>query len=175
VSSAYLEQPAHNDLCANRLLALLPEAERARIAPHLTSVGLAVGALLQGENAAIEYVYFPASGIVASTLVMPDQEVTAAITGNEGALFCDHSLSSLGSSLTRATVRSTGAAWRMPFQAWQELILGPKPRGLSLPTMPFASTRRSRTPPAACCTMSSRVFAAGSCTFTTGSGNWPSG
>ena len=123
MSGAYVEEPAHSDLCANRLLALVAEAERARIAPHLTSVGLDVGALLQAENAAIEYVYFPASGIVASTLVMPDQEVTAAITGNEGALFCDNNLS-LGTSLTRATVRSAGAAWRIPFQSWQELILG---------------------------------------------------
>jgi CRP-like cAMP-binding protein len=120
VSSAF-EQTARDDLRANRLLALLAGTERARLAPHLTWLPLDAGTVLQAENTKPEHVYFPVSGIVANTLVMPEEQVTAAIIGNEGALFCDDSVS-LGNSLTRATVRCAGAAWRMPLRAWQNLV-----------------------------------------------------
>jgi CRP-like cAMP-binding protein len=116
-------EPMHDDLCANRLLALITDDERARLAPHLAWLRLDPGSVLQAEGAAIEHVYFPASGIVATTLVTPDEEVTASITGNEGALFCDGT-PSFGSAFTRTTVRSAGTAWRLPFARWQDLIDG---------------------------------------------------
>src|SRR5947209_17398812 len=121
VTDAYTERIAPQDLCANRLLALLADAERSRLAPHLASVRLDVGTVLQPEDTITERVFFPASGLIANTLVMPDEEVTAGIVGKEGALFCNEILSH-GISHTRATVRSAGKAWRLLMETWIALI-----------------------------------------------------
>jgi CRP-like cAMP-binding protein len=119
VANTQIEAPSERELCGNRLLSLLTGPERARLAPAFTRVRLEAGTILQAEDAKIEHVYFPASGAIASTLVMPDEEVTAAITGSEGALFCRDS--TFDTSLVRAQVCSGGEAWRMPFTRWQEL------------------------------------------------------
>src|SRR5207237_3212573 len=76
---------------------------------------------LQPEDTITERVFFPASGLIANTLVMPDEEVTAGIVGKEGALFCNEILSH-GISHTRATVRSAGKAWRLSMEAWHALM-----------------------------------------------------
>src|SRR3954454_22692305 len=124
VTDAYTERIAPQDLCANRLLALLADAERARLAPHAASVRLDVGTVLQPEDTNTEHVFFPASGLIANMLVMPDEEeVTAGIVGKEGALFCNEMLSH-SISHTRATVRSAGKAWRLPMEAWHALMPG---------------------------------------------------
>jgi CRP-like cAMP-binding protein len=119
VSNTQIEAPSEQQVCGNRLLSLLTAPERARLASHFARVRLEAGTILQTEDAKIEHVYFPAGGVLASTLVMPDEEVTAAITGNEGALFCHDS--SFDKSLVRASVCNGGEAWRLPFEAWREL------------------------------------------------------
>jgi CRP-like cAMP-binding protein len=123
VTDAYTERIVPQDLCANRLLALLADAERSRLAPNLAWVRLDVGTVLQPEDAITEHVFFPASGLIANMLVMPDEEVTAGIVGKEGALFCNEILSH-SISHTRATVRSAGKAWRLPMEAWHALMRG---------------------------------------------------
>ena len=111
-----------NQLMANRLLALLPDTERERVARHLAPCVLDAGQVLQHESAEIEHVYFPSSGIIASTLMVPDAaDVTVSIVGREGAVFSDGA-GALGRSLVRATVRSPGMAWRMSLPIWRELI-----------------------------------------------------
>jgi CRP-like cAMP-binding protein len=110
-----------NELTANRLLALLPDIERERVRRHLASCVLDTAHVLQHESAEIEHVYFPAGGIIASTLMVPDAaDVTVSIVGREGALFSD-GVGALGPSFVRATVRSPGIAWRMSLPSWREL------------------------------------------------------
>jgi CRP-like cAMP-binding protein len=115
-------EPGLQEFAANRLLALLPETECERIARHLEPSVLDAGHVLQHESTAIEHVYFPARGVVASTLMVPDAaDVTVSIVGREGALFSD-AAAPVGRSLIRATVRSPGMAWRMPLSVWRELV-----------------------------------------------------
>src|SRR4051812_47850911 len=99
-----------NELMANRLLALLAETERERVGRHLAPYVLDAGQVLQHESAEIEHVYFPAGGIIASTLMVPDAaDVTVSIVGREGAVFSDGA-APFGRSFVRATVRSPGMA-----------------------------------------------------------------
>src|SRR4051812_26676641 len=115
-------EPAANELMANRLLALLPQTERERVGRHLASCVLDLGQVLQHESAEIEHVYFPGSGIIASTLIVPDAaDVTVSIVGREGALFID-AAGAIGRSFIRATVRSPGMAFRLNLAIWRELI-----------------------------------------------------
>src|SRR5438477_256958 len=101
-------EPGLQEFAANRLLALLPETECERIARHLEPSVLDASHVLQHESTAIEHVYFPARGVVASTLMVPDAaDVTVSIVGREGALFSD-AAAPVGRSLIRATVRSPG-------------------------------------------------------------------
>ena len=127
--SARLE-PTLDNLSANRLLALLPDLERARLGGHLTPCPLDLGQVLQHEMANVEHVYFPASGMIASTLVIPDAaDVTVSVVGREGMLFGDGT-APLGHSFVRATVRSPGTAWRMSIPTWRELIATSSARDL---------------------------------------------
>src|SRR4051812_20973024 len=98
-----------DELTANRLFALLPETERERVVAWLEPCVLDAGQVLQQESTEIEHVYFPASGIIATTLMIPDApDVTVSIVGREGALFSD-AVAPVGRSLVRATVRSPGS------------------------------------------------------------------
>src|SRR4051794_17274030 len=97
-------EPVANELMANRLLALLPQTERERVGRHLASCVLDPGQVLQHESTEIEHVYFPTSGIIASTLMVPDAaDVTVSIVGREGAVFSEGA-GALGPSFVRATV-----------------------------------------------------------------------
>jgi CRP-like cAMP-binding protein len=121
--SARSEQLGH-ELTANRLLALLSETERERVGAWLEPYALDAGQVLQQESTEVEYIYFPASGIIATTLMVPDApDVTVSIVGREGALFSD-AAAPVGRSLIRATVRSPGSAWRVSLPVWRERIAG---------------------------------------------------
>ena len=97
----------------NHLLAALPAAELARLAPQLERVPLPLGAVIYESGGEQGYVYFPASGIVSLLCVMNDGAAAEiAVVGNEGmvgiALF-------MGGETTpsRAVVQSAGSAWRL--------------------------------------------------------------
>ena len=97
----------------NHLLAALPAAELARLAPHLERVPLPLGAVIYESGGAQGYVYFPASGIVSLLYVMNDGSAAEiAVVGREGmvgiALF-------MGGETTpsRAVVQSAGSAYRL--------------------------------------------------------------
>jgi CRP-like cAMP-binding protein len=105
--------PARRTPKQNRLLAALPAAELARLAPHLERVSLPLGAVIYESGAEQGHVYFPASGIVSLLHVMNDGAAAEiAVVGNEGvvgiALF-------MGGETTpsRAVVQSAGSAWRL--------------------------------------------------------------
>jgi len=71
----------------NRLLAALPRADFALLAPYLQKVSLEQDAVLLRSGDRIEQVYFPRSGTIAFMLDMPNgQTVATAVIGNEGAV-----------------------------------------------------------------------------------------
>ncbi|PZR49270.1 Crp/Fnr family transcriptional regulator [Paraburkholderia fungorum] len=97
----------------NYLLAVLEEAEWARVAPHLVPVDLSLGQVVYEAGDRPDHVYFPSTSIV-SLLYMLESGASAeiAIVGNEGiigiALFMG------GEAMpTRAVVQSAGRAYRL--------------------------------------------------------------
>jgi CRP-like cAMP-binding protein len=98
----------------NRLLAALPPADFALLAPYLQNVSLEQDAVLLRSGDRIEQVHFPRSGTIAFMLDMPNgQTVATAVIGNEGAVGI---LSSLGPSRSpmTAVVRVAGVSLQMP-------------------------------------------------------------
>ena len=95
---------------ANRLLMILDHADFGLLAPHLPVVSLVQGQVLQEEEARVEKVYFPLSGVVSLVSVMEGGEVVdTATVGREGAI---GAFGGLGpwNAFTRAVVRLPGAA-----------------------------------------------------------------
>jgi CRP-like cAMP-binding protein len=94
----------------NQLLAALPPADFALLAPHFQTVTLEQDAVLMHSGDRIEHVYFLHSGTVSLMVDMPSgQTVACAVVGREGAL---GALSVLGPSrsTTTAVIRSPGSA-----------------------------------------------------------------
>ncbi|CAE6838611.1 hypothetical protein R70006_07000 [Paraburkholderia domus] len=94
----------------NHLLAVLPEAEWARIGPHVVQVDMPLGQVVYESGDRLDHVYFPSTAIVSLLYVMEDgASGEIAIVGNEGvvgiALF-------MGGDTTpsRAVVQSAGRA-----------------------------------------------------------------
>ncbi|MDB5985214.1 MAG: Crp/Fnr family transcriptional regulator [Nevskia sp.] len=97
----------------NRLLAVLPEAERERIQRQLELVPMKLGYVLYESGIALQHVYFPIDCIVSLLYVMEDgSSAEIAVVGNEGivgiSLF-------MGGETTpsRAVVQSGGYALRL--------------------------------------------------------------
>jgi CRP-like cAMP-binding protein len=100
----------------NRLLALLPAGDRARLEPDLELVTMALGDVVYESGTQMDYVYFPTTAIVSLLYVLADgASAEIAIVGNEGvvgvSLF-------MGGETTpsRAVVQSAGAAFRLKGQ-----------------------------------------------------------
>ena len=97
----------------NHLLSVLPEAEWARISPHLVRIDMPLGQVIYESGDRLHHVYFPTTSIVSLLYVMEDgSSAEIAIVGNEGligiALF-------MGGETTpnRAIVQSAGEAYRL--------------------------------------------------------------
>lgn len=104
----------------NRLLAVLRDAEWARVALHLESVDLSLGQVLYESGGRMNHVYFPATAIISMLYVMEDgASAEIAVVGNEGivgiALF-------MGGETTpsRAIVQSAGRAYRLDARILKE-------------------------------------------------------
>ncbi len=102
-----------HDPRANHLLAVLPEAEWLRLAPHLMLTELPLGHVVYESGDQLGHVYFPTTSIVSLLYVMEDgASAEIAIVGNEGivgiALF-------MGGETTpsRAIVQSAGHGYRL--------------------------------------------------------------
>ncbi|MBD1551629.1 Crp/Fnr family transcriptional regulator [Pseudomonas typographi] len=98
----------------NHLLAALPADERARLAPHLEPVSLALGEVLYEPGDTLRHVYFPTDAIVSLLHVIQNgASAEVAVVGNEGlvgiALFMGGE-----STSSRAVVQSAGGALRLP-------------------------------------------------------------
>ena len=104
----------------NHLLSVLPEAERARVEPHLVPVEMPLGQVVYESGDRLDHVYFPTTSIVSMLYVMEDgASAEIAIVGNEGiigiALF-------MGGETTpnRAVVQSAGRAYRLDARILKE-------------------------------------------------------
>jgi len=97
----------------NHLLAGLPQAEHARVYPHLEPVRIALGDVLQESDRPMRYVYFPTDCIVSLLNVMEDGSAAEiAIVGNEGVVGVSLFMGG-ETSPTRAVVQSAGTAYRL--------------------------------------------------------------
>ena len=71
----------------NRLLALLPLAERRAITTHLKATHMAFDQVLYGFGEAIDTIYFPETAVASYTMTMEDgRTVEVGTVGNEGAV-----------------------------------------------------------------------------------------
>ncbi len=99
----------------NRLLAMLPPAEFALLAPDLRDMPLERGTVLHDAGDIIEHVYFPNSGMVSLVAVMRTGEtVETATVGREGAIGVTAGMG-YRFAFGRAVVQLPGMASRIPF------------------------------------------------------------
>lgn len=97
----------------NRLLVAINADERARLRAMLEPVTLLPGEVLLDVDQAIDYVYFPQSGVISLlTMVNEDQFVETCTIGREGAVGLVTATGS-GISLSRVVVQIAGRALRM--------------------------------------------------------------
>ncbi len=97
----------------NRLLAVLPTTEFARLSPDLELVPMSLGDVIYEAGGVLPYVYFPTTAIISLLYVMADgSSAEIAVVGNEGilgiALFMGGE-----STPSRAIVQSAGHAYRL--------------------------------------------------------------
>jgi CRP-like cAMP-binding protein len=80
-------EPLMFDKHENQLLAALDAIDYALIRPHLTTTCFGRGATLQEQEAPVDQVYFPMSGLVSLVSVMKDgHEIETAVVGRDGAV-----------------------------------------------------------------------------------------
>ena len=106
----------------NRLLAALPAAEYAMLAPHLEAVELAPQQVLAWPDEPIPYVYFERDGLGSIVVPMEDgRSPNGAIIGNEGILGLQ---AFLGEGVAREELVqiTAGQAVRVRIAAFRELV-----------------------------------------------------
>jgi CRP-like cAMP-binding protein len=106
----------------NRLLASLDPTDFDLLAPHLCNVPLVQGLVLQEQEAPVEKVYFPVSGVISLISVMQGGEVVeTAMVGCEGAV---GAFGGLGpwNAFTRGVVRLPGIAAVIPVPHFQAAV-----------------------------------------------------
>jgi CRP-like cAMP-binding protein len=102
--------PMNSDQRENWLLKTLDWADFDLLVPHFRQVSLKQGSLLQEQEAPVERVYFPLSGVISLVSVMQGGEVVETATvGREGAV---GAFGGLGPwrAFTRAVVQLPGTA-----------------------------------------------------------------
>jgi CRP-like cAMP-binding protein len=97
----------------NHLLSCLPEADFARIEPHLELVEIALGEVLYESGMQIRHVHFPTTAIVSLLYVMKDgASAEIAVVGNEGIVGVSLFMGG-ETTISRALVQSAGHAYRL--------------------------------------------------------------
>ena len=104
----------------NHLPSVFPDAEWARLSPHLVRIDMPLGQVVYESGDRLDHVYFPITSILSLLDVMEDgASAEIAIVGNEGligiALF-------MGGETTpsRAIVQSAGEAYRLDARILKE-------------------------------------------------------
>jgi CRP-like cAMP-binding protein len=106
----------------NRLLAMLDRTDFELLSPHLCDAPLVQGLVLQEQEAPVEKVYFPVSGVISLISVMEGGEVVeTAMVGREGAV---GAFGGLGpwNAFTRAVVQLPGLATVIPVAGFQAAV-----------------------------------------------------
>jgi CRP-like cAMP-binding protein len=97
----------------NRLLAALPAAEFARLAPHLQPVALPLGEMLYEPGTQLQHAYFPVSAIVSLHYVMESgASASVAAVGNEGMVGVSLYMGG-DTTPSSAVVQTAGDAYRL--------------------------------------------------------------
>ncbi|WP_199739053.1 Crp/Fnr family transcriptional regulator [Herminiimonas sp. KBW02] len=97
----------------NGLLAALPEADFARLSPHLEFVDMPFGTTICAAGEQMQYVYFLTSSIVSLLYETADGASSeTAVIGYEGVVGADVFMGG-GASLHRAFVKSAGYGFRI--------------------------------------------------------------
>jgi CRP-like cAMP-binding protein len=90
----------------NRLIAALSSSDQSLLDPHLETIAIKQGTLLQEAGERIDQVYFPLEGMISLLAVMSDgQAIETATVGNEGVV---GAMSGFGTRIgfTRAVVQA---------------------------------------------------------------------
>ncbi|MCP3368228.1 Crp/Fnr family transcriptional regulator [Bradyrhizobium cajani] len=107
----------------NRLLAALPPADLAVLAPYLRKVPLPHDAVLVRSGDRIEHLYFPCSGAIAFIMELPNGQTAAtAVIGNDGAVGLMSALGPARSPMT-AVVRVAGTALQISPARFHAILL----------------------------------------------------
>jgi CRP-like cAMP-binding protein len=118
-------------LAANRLLALVPEDERERLASEFELVSLALKDTVYEEDKPIEHVYFPLDGILSLVSQMEDgRGIEVATIGNEGMAGLPVFLQATLTSSHMAFSQIPGQALRMPAARFSDFLTSPENGGL---------------------------------------------
>ena len=113
VPFAVAAAPALSNPLQNRLLAMLPDAERTRLLPHLEQVELPLGKVLHECGGSSSYVYFPTTAIVSLMHLLNDgASAEIAATGCDGVVGFTHLMGG-GTTTSRAVVQCAGAGYRL--------------------------------------------------------------
>jgi CRP-like cAMP-binding protein len=106
----------------NRLLALLPEDELAKMTPHLREVLLFPGDTLHRPGEPIEQVYFIHSGIVSLLVVMEGGMTVESVSmGSEGAVGSVEAYDALN-AFTTAFVQVAGSASQVSGATFRRIV-----------------------------------------------------
>jgi CRP-like cAMP-binding protein len=108
----------------NRLLALLPEAERELLDEQLERISLEVKDVMFEANQPIEHVYFIETGVGSIISDHPTGRIEVATVGNEGMVGLPVFLGTSRVPLT-AFMQVAGTVLRMPSQALRDAVNTP--------------------------------------------------
>lgn len=106
----------------NRLLAALSSSDQSLLDPHLETLPIKQGTLLQEAGEPVDQVYFPQEGMVSLLAIMNDgRAIETATVGNEGAV---GAMSGFGTRLgfTRAVVQATTIASRISSREFRNAV-----------------------------------------------------
>lgn len=107
---------ARGRVSGNRLLAVLPDVDRARLAVHLARIPLRLKQVLYHPGQPINFLYFPDAGAVSLVSAMADgRSLEVGIVGSEGVVGV-HALYDNARMPWAAVVQLAGEAWRLPIR-----------------------------------------------------------
>ena len=97
----------------NRLLACLPDAEYARLSPHLLVVPMTLGQVIYEAGDRLQHAYLPIDGIISLLYVMENGDsAEIAMVGNEGIVGISLFMGG-ATTIGRAVVQCAGQAFRL--------------------------------------------------------------
>jgi CRP-like cAMP-binding protein len=107
------ESRSLHDPAQNHLLAVIPDTEFLRIAPHLELVPMLVGDVLYESGGELQHIYFPITSIISLHYLLENGGCSEmAGVGNEGVLGVSLFMGG-NTTPSRAVVQTSGHAYRL--------------------------------------------------------------